>query len=119
MRMRRVRILFVSAVALLATGCARTDYVALGADETVPGAPNRQAEALFGYSREELIDQAVETLIPEGSRPQHENLRQTFFRTPSTHEISLYLWRHLSRARRRRRPRSTPLQHPGHAMASR
>jgi len=33
--------------------------------------------------------------------------------------VILYLWRHLSRARRRRRPRPAPLQHPGHAMASR
>ena len=35
----------------------------------------------------------------------------------STHEVGLYLRRHLSRARRRRRPRPAALQHPGHAMA--
>ncbi len=36
-----------------------------------------------------------------------------------THEVGLYLWRHLPRARRRGGPRPAPLQHPGHAMASR
>ena len=36
-----------------------------------------------------------------------------------TYPVGLYLRRHLSRARRRGGPRPAPLQHPGHAMASR
>ena len=46
--------------------------------------------------------------------------RSTSSRTSrSQFSIGLYLRCHLSRARRRRGPRPAPLQHPGHAMASR
>ena len=60
MRMRRAHILFVSAVALLAAGCARTDYVALGADETVPGAPTRHVGVDIAPS---LIDEFPDCTI--------------------------------------------------------
>ncbi|MGE0861941.1 MAG: PAS domain S-box protein [Gammaproteobacteria bacterium] len=48
---------------------------------------NRQAQALFGYSREELVGQAVEKLIPESSRLRHAGLRQGFFRHPSARSM--------------------------------
>jgi two-component system sensor kinase FixL len=39
---------------------------------------NPQAQALFGYAREELIGRPVELLIPEGYRSAHETYRQSF-----------------------------------------
>ena len=38
---------------------------------------NPQAQALFGYAREELIGRPVERLIPEWHRSAHENHRQS------------------------------------------
>ncbi|MDD3762813.1 MAG: PAS domain S-box protein [Nevskiales bacterium] len=43
---------------------------------------NAQAERMFGYRREELIGQAVETLIPQQLRQRHEQHRQAFVRDP-------------------------------------
>jgi len=43
---------------------------------------NAQAERLFGYTREELIDQTVETLVPERFRPKHPQHRAGFFAEP-------------------------------------
>jgi PAS domain S-box-containing protein len=39
---------------------------------------NAQIEKLFGYSREELIGQTVELLIPEQFRTTHAALRDQF-----------------------------------------
>ena len=36
---------------------------------------NPQAEALFGWSREDLLGQPVEVLVPEAQRPGHEHHR--------------------------------------------
>ena len=44
---------------------------------------NRQAEALFGYPRQELVGQPVEVLIPESLRGGHVALRQGFVGSPS------------------------------------
>ena len=43
---------------------------------------NAQAEALFGYSRAELIGQPVERLVPERYRRQHPAHRTAFFAAP-------------------------------------
>jgi two-component system sensor histidine kinase/response regulator len=44
---------------------------------------NAQCEKLFGYTREELIGQAVEMLVPNEVRPGHGKLREGFHRSPS------------------------------------
>ncbi len=43
---------------------------------------NSQTQALFGYTRDELIGQKVEVLVPESYRRQHHHHRQTFAETP-------------------------------------
>jgi two-component system, LuxR family, sensor kinase FixL len=43
---------------------------------------NTQAERVFGYSRTELLGQAVEMLVPERFRPRHPTLRDAFYANP-------------------------------------
>lgn len=43
---------------------------------------NSQTEGLFGYTRDELIGQKVEMLVPERQRPQHHLHREGFHRRP-------------------------------------
>ncbi|MFZ6653952.1 PAS domain-containing sensor histidine kinase [Undibacterium sp. TJN19] len=45
---------------------------------------NAQTEQIFGYSREELLGQPVEMLIPERFHHQHPGLRSSYFSSPST-----------------------------------
>ncbi len=48
---------------------------------------NLQAELVFGYSREELIGQKVELLVPQRFRPQHVAHRTGFFRSPKARSM--------------------------------
>ncbi len=43
---------------------------------------NRQAEAVFGYSRQELVDKPVEWLIPQRFRAQHVGHRESYMANP-------------------------------------
>ena len=43
---------------------------------------NSQTETLFGYTRDELIGQKVEMLVPDRQRPQHHLHREHFHRQP-------------------------------------
>ncbi len=43
---------------------------------------NRQAEVSFGYTRDELLGQPVEVLLPESARQAHPELRKQFARRP-------------------------------------
>lgn len=45
---------------------------------------NRMAERLFGYAREELLGQTVETLMPEALRGAHERHRAQYLNHPVT-----------------------------------
>ncbi|MBC8354441.1 MAG: response regulator [Planctomycetes bacterium] len=48
---------------------------------------NAQLEALFGYSRDDLIGQLVEMLVPDSIRDTHHELRDEFFRSPKPREM--------------------------------
>jgi PAS domain S-box-containing protein len=43
---------------------------------------NSQTEALFGYTRDELIGQKIEMLVPERQRPNHDLHREQFHQQP-------------------------------------
>ena len=43
---------------------------------------NRQTELLFGYTRQELLGQPVELLLPEALRDAHRGLRQGYTEHP-------------------------------------
>lgn len=48
---------------------------------------NKQAELLFGYSREELIDKPVELLIPSRNHTAHTSHLGRYLRTPITRKM--------------------------------
>lgn len=48
---------------------------------------NRQTEVLFGYSREELIGQPIEVLVPKRFRGHHPSHRDSFFNKPATRSM--------------------------------
>jgi PAS domain S-box-containing protein len=48
---------------------------------------NRQTEKVFGYSREALIGQPIEMLVPERFRGAHPQHRHAFFSTPSARSM--------------------------------
>lgn len=43
---------------------------------------NKKTESIFGYTRDELLGQKVEILIPKVHRQNHENYRDGFFEKP-------------------------------------
>ena len=50
---------------------------------------NRQVENLFCYSREELLGQPLEILLPEDSRERHVQLRREYQREPRLRPMSI------------------------------
>lgn len=45
---------------------------------------NKQVEQMFGYTREEMLGQPVEILIPERFRAAHPTLRSVYFAAPTS-----------------------------------
>jgi len=52
---------------------------------------NRQAEALFGYRRDELVGRPVELLMPERVRQQHPDHRKGYLAGPAARPMGLGL----------------------------
>jgi two-component system cell cycle sensor histidine kinase/response regulator CckA len=60
------------------------DAIVLVAQDGVIRLVNAQAEKLFGYSRDELLGQRVEVLVPERVRDLHPTHRAAYFKNPVT-----------------------------------
>ena len=50
---------------------------------------NKQVERMFGYSREEMLGQPVEMLIPERFRPNHPSHRRGYFSAPTSRAMGV------------------------------
>ena len=48
---------------------------------------NREIERLFGYTRQELLGQSIELLVPQQVRTRHPALRSDFFAHPQTRSM--------------------------------
>ncbi len=49
---------------------------------------NAQALGLFGYTRNELLGELVEILLPQGARDRHVSERERYVRSPRVRPIS-------------------------------
>jgi PAS domain S-box-containing protein len=50
---------------------------------------NAEVERLFGYSREELLNQSIDILVPALVRPHHGGLRATFVAEPKARRMGV------------------------------
>lgn len=48
---------------------------------------NREAELIFGYSREEMVGQCVEMLVPDSIGARHDRLRLSYAKKPTTRSM--------------------------------
>lgn len=62
--------------------------ILVGQDSTIR-LVNTWTEAVFGYSREELLGQAIEMLVPGSFRAQHRRDRETFLSAPITRPMGV------------------------------
>ncbi|HZV04314.1 MAG TPA: PAS domain S-box protein [Gemmataceae bacterium] len=67
---------------------------------------NAHAEQLFGYSRDELLGQAVELLVPERFRGNHVAQRAAYFAEPRVRPMGI----HLDLSGRRKDGREVPVE---------
>jgi len=65
----------------LAVEAAPSGMVLIGRDGRITMV-NRQAVVLFGHTRDEMVGQPIEMLIPERFRAQHPTQRDQFFQAP-------------------------------------
>jgi PAS domain S-box-containing protein len=52
---------------------------------------NGQTEAIFGYTRSELLGQPLELLLPQRFHAIHNSHRKRYFATPRTHPMGVGL----------------------------
>jgi PAS domain S-box-containing protein len=50
---------------------------------------NTKAERMFGYSQDELVDKAIEILVPERSRSIHQKERARYYADPSVRRMGV------------------------------
>jgi two-component system sensor histidine kinase/response regulator len=50
---------------------------------------NARAEAIFGYTRDELLGRSVDMLLPDQLRTRHAHHRATFFASPTSREMGI------------------------------
>jgi PAS domain S-box-containing protein len=50
---------------------------------------NAEVERLFGYSREELLNQSIDILVPATARPHHGGLRASFVAEPKARRMGV------------------------------
>src|SRR6266545_7819650 len=50
---------------------------------------NHRAEEMFGYSRDELIGERIEILLPEGKRAAHVRDREQYFEQPRVRPMGI------------------------------
>ncbi len=60
-----------------------TEGIILTSGKGIIVVANPAAENMFGYNKDELIDQPIEILIPEKFKPSHHQQREGFYNKPS------------------------------------
>jgi PAS domain S-box-containing protein len=50
---------------------------------------NAEVERLFGYHRDELVDQSIDILVPASARPHHGGLRASFVAEPKARRMGV------------------------------
>ena len=50
---------------------------------------NSQTERLFGYTRQELVGQSIDLLVPKRYRPNHPAMRQGYLQSPTARPIGV------------------------------